>query len=109
MGNKAATVQEWLALNQQELIHCPHQLGNLKISRSSCLKQRRRSAEWVFGTTPDNYILFAFEMHLKVCRQCGLGTSPPLPDNSSGTRRRRFKKMGRSPDPNLRALGKALR
>jgi hypothetical protein len=97
MGKRASTVQEWFSLNRKELIHCPYQLGNLKISKTSCLMQRRRSDNWVYGTTPDNYILFAVEMHLKVCRQCdqivaedGQGADP----NPNG---RRFKKMGRSP------------
>jgi hypothetical protein len=70
MGRPALTVQEWFLLNQEELIHCPNQVGNLKITRSSCRKRRLRSSEWVYGTTPDNYIRFAFERHLLVCRQC---------------------------------------
>ncbi len=98
MDRRASTVQEWFSLNQEELIHCPHQLGNLKISKSSCLQQRRRSGDWAYGSVPDNYILYALEMHLKVCRQCdrmayeaaGL-PGEPRPNG------RRFPRLGRSP------------
>jgi hypothetical protein len=70
MGRPASTVQEWFLLNQEELIHCPNQVGNLKITKSSCRMRRRRSSEWDYGVTPDNYILFAFQRHLLVCLQC---------------------------------------
>ncbi|HSO71242.1 MAG TPA: hypothetical protein VLR91_01185 [Thermodesulfobacteriota bacterium] len=81
MGRPASTVQEWFNLNQEELIHCPYQLGNLKITKSSCQKRRRRSGEWDYGTTPDNYVLFAFQRHLMVCRECDYlesGESAPV-------------------------------
>jgi hypothetical protein len=70
MARRASTIQEWFSLNQEELIHCPYQMGNLKITRSSCRERRRKSGKWVFGSAPDNYVLFAFERHLMVCRQC---------------------------------------
>jgi hypothetical protein len=70
MAKRAATVQEWFSLNQEELIHCPHQLGNLKITKSSCLKQRRKSGEWTYGIASDNYTVFSFERHLMICQQC---------------------------------------
>jgi hypothetical protein len=101
MGRRASTVQEWFSLNQEELIQCPYQLGNLKITKSSCLKQRRRSDEWVYGTTPDNYIVYALEMHLKVCRQCEVASTAPAPGEGLGPSGRRFKKMGRIFDRNV--------
>jgi hypothetical protein len=98
MAGKASTVAEWFSLNQEELIHCPYQLDGLKITKSSCLQQRRRSGDWVYGTTPDNYILFAFEMHLKVCRQCDqMAPGEEGRSADSGPNGRRFKKMGRVP------------
>jgi hypothetical protein len=70
MAKRAATIQEWFSQNQEELIHCPYQLGNLKITKSSCLKQRRKSGEWTYGIASDNYTLFCFERHLMICQQC---------------------------------------
>ncbi|MBI5582659.1 MAG: hypothetical protein HY892_02440 [Deltaproteobacteria bacterium] len=106
MGNRVTTVQEWFSRNQEELIHCPYQLGNLKITKSSCLKQRRKSSEWTFTGTADNYILFAFEKHLEVCRQCDQMESVGL-NQDTGSNRRRFQKMGRSPGHNPRVRGAA--
>lgn len=98
MGRSAETVQEWFSLNQDELIHCPYQLGNLKITRSSCLLQRRRSRDWVYGTTPDNYLLFALEMHLKHCKDCDQVEAVQVnADSSPGPNSRRFQRMGWSP------------
>jgi hypothetical protein len=98
MAGKASTVAEWFSLNQEELIHCPYQLDGLKITKSSCLQQRRRPGDWVYGTTPDNYIPFAFEMHLKVCRQCDqMAPGEEGRSADSGPNGRRFKKMGRVP------------
>ncbi len=70
MGRPASTVQEWILQNQEELIHCPYQLGNLKITKSSCRKQRQRSSQWAYIGAPENYVLFFFEKHLEVCRRC---------------------------------------
>jgi hypothetical protein len=95
MGRQASTVQEWFLLNQEELIHCPYQSGNLKITKSSCREQRRRSDEWVYGTTPDNYILFAFQRHLMVCRQCDQMESG---DSDPGQDVHRRPRMGRTPE-----------
>ena len=109
MGKRASTVQEWFSLNREELIHCPYQLGNLKITKSACLQQRRRSDDWVYGTVPDNYVLFGLEMHLKVCRQCAIESTVPAaaagPDPDPLVRR--FRKMGRSANRNVRLPGSA--
>ena len=96
MGRPASTVQEWILQNQEELIHCPYQLGNLKITKSSCRKQRRKSGEWAYIGAPENYILFFFEKHLEVCRRCdqmdpgAFGSkNDPGPDANRGFRRGR--------------------
>jgi hypothetical protein len=97
MGNRASTVQEWFSLNQGELVHCPYQVGNLKITKSSCLKQRRKSSEWTYTGMADNYILFAFEKHLEVCRQCDRMESATLGLNQeSRSNGRLFQQLGRS-------------
>jgi hypothetical protein len=99
MGRRASTIQEWFLLNRKELIQCPYQLGNLKITRSSCLKQRRRSGEWAYGTTSDNYTLFSFENHLKLCRQCDQTESgEPGPEHKI----LRHPKTGRIPESHYR-------
>jgi hypothetical protein len=70
MSRRAATIQEWLYLNRKNWITCPYHAGNLKITRFSCLRQRRKALEWNYGASADNLFLYGGEQHLRVCREC---------------------------------------
>lgn len=39
MGESQLPVKEWLAKNHREMICCPHQPGNLMISKNACSKR----------------------------------------------------------------------
>jgi hypothetical protein len=57
-------------VNRKNLITCPHQMGDLKITRSSCLRQHRKALEWNYGASADNIFLYVSEQHLRICREC---------------------------------------
>jgi hypothetical protein len=42
-GPAVKSIERWLSSNLFELINCPHQPGNLKISKSCCLKRYEAS------------------------------------------------------------------
>jgi hypothetical protein len=72
MRRQPTTVQEWFLLNQEELVHCPYQSGNLKITRFSCRNQLRRSKSWAYGGTTNDFVRFSIEKHLEICQRCNL-------------------------------------
>jgi hypothetical protein len=70
MNSQARTVEEWFLLNEKNLIVCPNQLGDLKITLSACRRRRQKAWEWNYGTLPDNPFFYGCEQRLLVCREC---------------------------------------
>jgi hypothetical protein len=67
---QAATIEEWLLLNEKNVITCPYHSGDLKITQSSCRNRRRKALEWNYGTAADNLFLYGCEQNLRVCLEC---------------------------------------
>lgn len=79
-SRKAATfvpnidVDAWLASHPDALIDCPHQPGNLKLTRDACAKRYLTANEprWAnIGAEP--FHIFVFKMNLVPCRRCEVG------------------------------------
>ncbi len=74
MGRGQLTVKEWLAKNQQQMISCPYQPGNLMISKNACSKRY-----WM-GRKEDyqdlmrgDFFHYTYKRGLSVCRECPIG------------------------------------
>lgn len=57
----------WFAENQQEMIKCPYQPGNLVISKSACFKRYR------IGKKLRDLQETKFESGYSLCGQCPIG------------------------------------
>ena len=73
----------WLSSNIGELIDCPHQPGNLKISKNACLKRFKASEK----TTPEslnqaNLFLYTVGQGLLRCKTCSIVQD--VPPNTQG-------------------------
>jgi hypothetical protein len=71
MNNLDGAVTEWLAENDKEMILCPYQPGNLKISPDACRKrhlasQKVKELGW-------DVKLHAYKGGLELCRECPIG------------------------------------
>lgn len=74
MRESQFTVEEWLASNQQEMISCPYQPGNLMISKSACFKRHmvgRR--EKLNDLMKGDFFHYTFKKGLSLCRDCPIG------------------------------------
>lgn len=83
----------WLVQNQERMISCPYQPGNLFISKNACMK-RYRAGDREAGRNPlhDDILAYQWKMGISVCRKCPIGR-----DLTSSVPRR--KSPGRAPDP----------
>jgi hypothetical protein len=77
MENVAIT-NFWLSSNVSEIIECPHQPGNLKISRNACRKRLKASEEM----TPEmldhsDLFVYSFRYGLLRCKDCSVAGEIP--------------------------------
>jgi hypothetical protein len=64
---------KWLSTNFKEIIDCPHQPGNLKISKQACLKRLKASDELRFeNKTQDDVFVYFVKQGLLKCKECSL-------------------------------------
>jgi hypothetical protein len=73
MGQAISTSDYWLSSNMKEIIDCPYQPGNLKISKNACLKRHEASSK----TTPEtinqaNLFLYTVGSGLLRCKTCSI-------------------------------------
>jgi hypothetical protein len=73
LGPRVSASDHWLSLNNGDIIDCPHQPGNLKITRNACLKRYQASAK----TCPEsinqaNLFLYTVGSGLLRCRTCSI-------------------------------------
>jgi hypothetical protein len=66
-------VEYWISRNRPEIIECPHQPGNLKITKDACQKRHRQS-EKVGDELVNQMDLFHYTIGqgLLRCRNCSL-------------------------------------
>lgn len=74
MGESQLAVKEWLEKNQQEMICCPHQPGNLMISKNACSKRywMGRSEDYQDLMKGDVFN-YSYKRGLSLCRECPIG------------------------------------
>lgn len=68
---RSLEIEEWLDKSLRDLVDCPHQPGNLKISQSTCIKRYRLAQvmelQAVHGEDDFNRYL---NTGLSLCREC---------------------------------------
>ncbi len=74
MGGNQLAVKEWLAKNQQEMISCPYQPGNLVISKNACSKRywMGRKEDYQDPMRGD-FFHYIYKRGLSLCRACLIG------------------------------------
>jgi len=65
--------EEWLARHRPEIIHCPHQPGNLLITKDSCRKRRVKAKMENYADIMKGDVLdYIHKSGLLLCRDCRL-------------------------------------
>ena len=71
-GNKNY-IDKWLSTNFKEIIDCPRQPGNLKISKQACQKRLQAADRLRFDQkAQDNLFMFGVKQGLLKCKDCSL-------------------------------------
>jgi hypothetical protein len=74
MGKSQMEVKEWLAKNQQEMICCPYQPGNLMISKNACSKRYWMGQKEDYQDLMKGDVFnYAYKRGLSLCRECSIG------------------------------------
>lgn len=76
--------ETWLAQHGEQMIDCPNQPGNLRLSAASCAKRfacaNNKRYNNMAGDSPQ---LLAFKMNLTTCRNCKIGASLVSPEQAA--------------------------
>ena len=74
MAQKPIVADKWLARNRRDMIVCPHQPGQLMISKSSCLKRYQMSRKENLGDLlKGDFFQYVYMKGLSLCRDCPIG------------------------------------
>ena len=66
--------EEWLVKNQQLMIRCPYQPGNLVISKKACTKRHLVGRKGIINDLRrGDSFYYAVNKGLSLCRQCPIG------------------------------------
>lgn len=67
-------VESWIKDNPEALISCPHQPGNLKLTKAACAKRHMTANEPRYANIgAEPFHVFVFKMNLVACRNCEIG------------------------------------
>jgi hypothetical protein len=67
-------VKQWRTAELNEMIDCPYQPGNLKITKKACLIRRRASMEGrSLQSIQNDFFLFTVRQGLLTCKNCPVG------------------------------------
>jgi hypothetical protein len=85
--------EEWLVKNQNKMISCPYQPGNLTISKSSCARRYKKSLEEQYlDLMKGDLFNYTSKRGLSLCRECPIGKrlaiARPAPDGHPRPSRR---------------------
>ena len=76
MVQRPNSAETWLVKNQNRMISCPYQPGNLFISRNACLKRYRNGdRQTLRNPLYDDTLAYQWKMGISVCRKCPIGRS----------------------------------
>jgi hypothetical protein len=65
------TIENWLQQNAGLLVQCPHQPGNLKITKHCCSERRKKAAIQNYANLMEgNFIDYMHKMGLFICLHC---------------------------------------
>jgi len=74
MGESQVAVKEWLVKNQEDMVSCPNQPGNLMLTKSACAKRywmaRNEDYQDLMKGDVFNY---TYKRGLSLCRECSIG------------------------------------
>ena len=74
MGESPLAVKEWMVKNQEDMVSCPYQPGNLVISKVACAKRywmaRNEDYQDLMKGDVFNY---TYKRGLTLCRECSIG------------------------------------
>ncbi len=83
MGQAINSADYWLSSNMGDIIDCPHQPGNLKITKKACLKRYKASEKATLETISQaNLFLYTVGQGLMKCKTCPIVKR--IPEKSFG-------------------------
>lgn len=72
--NVQTLVNDWMEKNGAAMIQCPHQPGNLLITRSACARRRNVAKVQTFTNLMEgSFIDYMYKMGLYICLHCNGG------------------------------------
>ena len=73
MAQALNSAEYWLSSNMTEIIDCPHQPGNLKISKNACLRRYEASAKTTNETVSQADLFnYTVGQGLLICKTCSI-------------------------------------
>jgi len=75
MAQSHYVAENWLTKNQREMITCPYQPGQLKISKNACLKRHRVAQKDPGNFIREDFFNYTLKKGLSLCRDCQIGRS----------------------------------
>jgi hypothetical protein len=73
LGPRVSASDYWLSLNNGDIIDCPYQPGNLKITKNACLKRYQASAKtYPESINQANLFLYTVGSGLLRCKTCSI-------------------------------------
>lgn len=71
MRDMQGQISEWLSRNRQHMIQCPHQPGNLLITKQSCQRRRMRARrEYLTNIMQGDVMDYVYRQGLSICLTC---------------------------------------
>jgi hypothetical protein len=73
MNGNNPFIDKWLSTNFKEIIDCPRQPGNLKISKLACQKRLQAAERMRFDQkAQDDLFMFGVKQGLLKCKDCSV-------------------------------------
>ncbi len=71
---KLRDLEEWLRANEPNILKCPKQPGNLRISKNSCAQRFSSANSKRIDSLPETTdYFFALKENFKACKDCPIG------------------------------------
>lgn len=71
MRNMQDRINEWISRNRQNMIRCPHQPGNLLITKQSCRRRQIRARQEDLTNVMQGDVMdYVYRQGLTICLAC---------------------------------------
>jgi hypothetical protein len=71
MRDLQGQIHEWISRNSENLIRCPHQPGNLLITKSSCRRRRLKAQKEDLANVMSGDVMdYIYRQGLSICLTC---------------------------------------